>query len=397
MRILFIAMSDSIHAARWISQIADQGWDIHLFSSVDCGFVHPDIKNVTVYHSFYGKPGELDSSVHLNGLPLYSKKAAYGCISITKTLWPGYRIFHLRRIIDRIKPDIIHSMEIQAAGYLTMATKKKFPDKFPPWIVTNWGSDIYLFGRRPEHEKKIREVLNSCDYYTCECQRDVSLARNFGFQGTIFPVFPNAGGFELDSIASLRQEGPVAARRKIMLKGYQTWAGRALVGLHAIERCADLLKKQYEVMIYSASAEVIRAAKLFQKTTGVPVSIIPKNTSHYQILHFHGQARVSIGLSMSDAISTSCLEAMVMGSFPVQSWTSCADEWIEDGKSGFLVPPEDSEAVAEAVRRALTDDELVNHAAESNYRTAQERLDQSLLKPKAVGIYTFVAKERGIL
>ena len=86
-----------------------------------------------------------------------------------------------------------------------------------------------------------------------------------------------------------------------------------------------------------------------------------------------------------------------MGSFPIQSWTACADEWIEDGKTGILVPPEDPEVVELAIRRALTDDELVNQAAERNYRIAEERLDQSILKPKAIEIYTTVAKEKGIV
>jgi hypothetical protein len=89
-------------------------------------------------------------------------------------------------------------MEIQAAGYMTLEVKRRFLDKFPPWIVTNWGSDIYLFGRLPEHEKKIREVLYGCDYYTCECERDIALSKEFGFKGRILPVFPNTGGFDLD-------------------------------------------------------------------------------------------------------------------------------------------------------------------------------------------------------
>ena len=76
-----------------------------------------------------------------------------------------------------------------------------------------------------------------------------------------------------------------------------------------------------------------------------------------------------------------------MGSFPIQSWTACADEWIEDGKTGLLVPPEDPDVVEKAIRRALTDDELVNRAAEENWRTAIERLDASKLKEKVINFY----------
>jgi hypothetical protein len=44
----------------------------------------------------------------------------------------------------------------------------------------------------------------------------------------------------------------------------------------------------------------------------------------------------------------------------------------------------------------LTDDDLVDRAAEINCRTAEERLDRTMLKPLAVGIYRTVAAERRI-
>jgi glycosyltransferase involved in cell wall biosynthesis len=181
-----------------------------------------------------------------------------------------------------------------------------------------------------------------------------------------------------------------------MLKGYQGWAGRSLVGLRALERCADMLKG-YEVVIYLASPEVVIAAELFQRSTGVNVRIIPKGTSHVEILSLHGRARLSIGLSIGDAASTSMLEAMAMGSFPIQSWTSCADEWIEDGKSGLLVPPDDPEVVEKAIRKALADDALVDGAAELNYAVVGKRLNYYALKPMTVNIYNTVASEKGII
>jgi hypothetical protein len=78
---------------------------------------------------------------------------------------------------------------------------------------------------------------------------------------------------------------------------------------------------------------------------------------------------------------------MVMGAFPIQSCTACADEWIQDGKSGFIVPPEEPEEIGMAVRRALLDDALVDQAAEMNERTARERLDYPIVKSQATKIY----------
>lgn len=86
---------------------------------------------------------------------------------------------------------------------------------------------------------------------------------------------------------------------------------------------------------------------------------------------------------------------MIMGSFPIQSNTSCLNEWVRDGETGLLVPPEDPEAVAAAIRRAVADDGLVDRAAEVNARVAAERLDESVIRPQAVAIYRRVAAQKG--
>ncbi len=53
MRILFVASSEGIHVARWINQLESQGWEIHLFPTIDGVVIHPDLKNATVYSTFY--------------------------------------------------------------------------------------------------------------------------------------------------------------------------------------------------------------------------------------------------------------------------------------------------------------------------------------------------------
>lgn len=392
-KLLIVAMPDSVHAARWVSQLADTGWEIHLFSSNNSGGTCFELRNITVHHLFYSSKAECDRSVCIKGIPLFSDFAVFCTTKIFERFFPALMAARLAKLIKKLNPDVVHSLEIQHAGYLTLAAKNRFAGAFPPWIVTNWGSDIYLFGRLAAHKEKIRNVLAQADYYSCECQRDVCLARVNGFVGKVLPVFPNAGGFDLVATEALRSRGLVSERKVILVKGYQTWAGRALVALRALERTADLLDG-YTVAVYSASPDVEIAAELFHHATGVPVVIIPKETAHREMLSWHGRARISVGLSISDAISTSLLEALVMGAFPIQSWTACADEWITDGTNGFLVPPEDPDVIEKALRRALADDELVNTAAHYNLRLAQERLDQHQLRQMAVIFYQTAGKHR---
>ena len=231
------------------------------------------------------------------------------------------------------------------------------------------------------------DVLSNCDYLSGECSNDIKIAEKLGFKGRFLPIVPNSGGIDFEKINRIKKPGLTSERRNIMLKGYQNWAGRALVGLRALERCADVLKG-YRILIYSVDTiDVIIAAELFTQKTGIETFVIPFDTTYDKILSYHGSARISMGLSITDAISTSLLEAMVMGSFPIQSDTSCASEWFENGQTGILVSPEDPEDVEKAVRKALADDDLVNRAAQLNYDMLFERLEYSKIKNRVGNIY----------
>jgi len=377
-------MPNSIHTARWISQIHDQGWDIFLFPAY-IAQPHPRLKNITAFGATLQKKNLKEAHIRLIWwtIPFFWVDRIISKLKGTTTLFYTAKLLSI--IIRWLQPDIVHSLEIQHAGYLTLDARENLKDTFPTWIVTNWGSDIYLFGRLAGHKPKIEAVLSYCDYYSCECQRDIALAKELGFTGETLPVFPNTGGFNLEKMMFLRGSESPATRRIILLKGYQNWAGRALVGLQALRQCADLLQG-YTIAISVASQDVQIAAELFSQDTEIPIEIIPF-VEHDEMLRYYAQSRIYIGLSISDAISTSLLEAIVMGTFPIQSCTACADEWIEDGKSGFIVPPEEPNAIADAIRRALTDDNLVNRAAEINAQTATERLDYSNIQAQVIKIY----------
>lgn len=395
MKILFVAMSDSIHTARWIKQIVAHGWDVRLFPVHNHGIVHPELNCIFVYHTLMAQCGGLNRKLRLQRYRLFRVGRDFFGMELLSRFWPQGRKQQLKRIINEFKPDIIHSLEFQAAGYLVAKVKKEIGRNFPAWIATNWGSDIYYFRNFPEHEVRIREVLEQCDYYSCECQRDVCLAEGLGLKGLSLPVLPNAGGFDMELLDRFRQEGPVSSRRNIMLKGYQHWVGRALVALEALGKCADLLDG-YELTIHSASPETREAARVFRRKTGVKVTVLPHKTPHEKIMKIYGASRLAIGLSLSDGISTSFLEAMVMGALPIQSWTACVDEWCEDGVSCLLVPPEDTTAVVRAIRRGLTDNELVDSSAVRNAQIARIRLDYEKNRAIAADYYRIVARKQGL-
>jgi glycosyltransferase involved in cell wall biosynthesis len=86
-----------------------------------------------------------------------------------------------------------------------------------------------------------------------------------------------------------------------------------------------------------------------------------------------------------------------MGAFPIQTNTSCCDEWFEDGKGGFIVPPDDFEIICDRFVRALDDDDLVDRAALINWATVSARLDARVMREEIASLYNHIFTGRASL
>ncbi len=392
MRILFVGFPESIHTARWIAQLADEDWDIHLFPVHD-GPVHPDLKNVTV-HSFYRtSPFGNNDRVTRKGLPWPVLRGRGKIKAALERTAPHLAVnsARLARAIRTLEPDVIHVMEMQHAGYLALDSFTQLGASISPCIYSSWGSDFYRYGNESNHQERIRDFLKLCDYYIADCHRDVLLARDFGFAGEVLGVLPVGGGFDLQYMGQFRQ--PLATRKTIALKGYHSdrLLGRALHALEALCACEDLLS-DYEVIVYSADREVSEAVRRIA-ANGLRFRELSA-TSHDEMIKLMGRSRVALSIGLTDGTPNSLLEAMIMGAFPIQSATVSTAEWIDNGKNGFLVPPEDTDAIAAAIRKALSDDELLEEAARTNNTITTERIDCSIIKPQVIQMYKSVAASR---
>jgi len=389
MRILFVAMADSVHTARWISQIADQEWDLHLFPAYPARS-HPDLKNVSVHGV-----NRTSRNPSLTRRVITRVRKSLGRFRPQSSMDRPCPERELTRVIHRLQPDVIHSLEMQHAGYLTRAALDHCKgDDAKHWVYSSWGSDIYYFGNVDEHRDRIRRVLELCPYLISDCKRDIPLAKQFGFEGEVLGVFPGPGGFRIEQMIGYRKPGPVNLRRTIVLKGYhqQDWVGRGLVGLEAIHRCADALA-DYEIAVICAADNVRYAAEYVARLSGLNMNVLPRQSPHEEILRVLGRSRASIALSLSDGTPNTMLEAMVMGALPIQSDTVSTAEWIQDGMNGLLTPAEGVDAVETAIRRAVSDDELVVQADLLNRQITGEQISWEVVQPQVVQMYQRVASQ----
>ncbi len=401
MRILFTAMTDNIHTARWINQLSGLGWDIHIFG--DNGGVHPDLHDVTVYKPMpRGKSAPkgvkvaywwpLSRGEHF----LKTRLGALGAALLPDT---AARLAHL---IDKIKPDCIHTLKMQPYGYQVLAARDLLGGALPaPWLYSSWGRDTAMYRHRPDHLPLLQAAMSAIDYYIADTQRDVPIAYELGFRGEFLGVFPGSGGFDLDAMNAHRQPGPPSARRKIAVKGYQTDdGGQVMTALRALQRVSDLLH-DYTIVVQGGIgtyggrnyALVRQLADEIVAQTQIRIKFLPF-VPHEQIWQLFGSSRIGLSISRSDGTPVTMLEWMIMGAFPIESDTGGPGEWIEPGINGDIVPFDDVDRIASALRRALRDDPLVDRAAERNAEIARDRLDRGVIQPRVIDLYRRIQDSR---
>lgn len=389
-RVLVVGFVESIHAVRAVAPMLELGWDVHVFASHP-HWATPAWRDVTLHVD----PGFIPPEPHESVRVEYLEPVPDDPEPVVEGLSWRQRPRVLAATIEALSPDLVDSMEIQHGAYAMLEALTYLQGPPPPWLVHNWGSDVFYYGRNPRHLERLRGVFRNCDYYGAECHRDVGLARAFGFAGKALPVLPNTGGIDLDRARELRASGPVAARRSVALKAADTFVYRPRTALAAIERCGEEMRGM-TLSLYTADREIVADAEQLGERFGFAVDVVSSVEAlvpHERILELHGRSRVSISLSRSDAICTSFLEAITMGSFPIQSDSGCAEAWTEPGTGALFVDPEDVDGVAAALRRALSDDELVEAAAAANAAVVEGRLDDSLVRMRMIDGYRRVAAE----
>jgi hypothetical protein len=379
MKILFVAMQ-YIHSARWINQLKDSDHEIYLFDCLDSP-IHEDLQ-WTNYTTNWSKR----KIKPLKGETFLKKHFP----SLNEKIIPFLKVTaaeKLQELIQEIQPDVVHSMELQSESYPLIQVRKKINFN---WICSTWGSDIYHFSKESFHQKRIQNVLKNVDFLFTDNVRDISLAKKQGFNGKALGSFPGGGGFMIqeDFIQ------PIENRKLILIKGYHHWAGRALNALKALENNIEIIKN-YQIHVYAAHPNVIAEIERLKSKHNLQITYTKRGIedSHDSLLRKFGQARIAIGISVTDGIPNTLLEAMIYGAFPIQTNPGkVSEEYVTHQKNGWLVEDaENIQEITEAVKQGLTNVTLLSEAYETNkkYRVS---LEYKHIQQKVLEAYKMIEK-----
>ena len=371
-------MVDSVHTGRWISQFDGEAIEFMLFPATPHRRVHLLVRQRLAL--------KVETRVRFSqwmnwaALPL----------GIADLLFANFfRAKLLAREINKFKPNIIHIMETQHAGYLTDRALKTVKSK-PKVILSIWGSDLFWFQRFPKHQNHIRSVLNKVDLLVMECRRDRELALALGFKGLFFESMPATGGMNTVLLAEKARHLPAKERKWIAVKGYSGFVGQGKDAIRVISEIEGQIT-DFSVMVYSAGLGTRWFARRLQKKMGARLVIARKHKLlNNEIQEMFLKSRAALGLSLSDGLPATVKEAMCMGAFPIQTSTSCAGEWFTNQVSGILVEPNQIVSTAATLLKVLRDDELVESALRDNLIKSEQLFSENVLKEKAKKLYSSI-------
>jgi glycosyltransferase involved in cell wall biosynthesis len=105
-----------------------------------------------------------------------------------------------------------------------------------------------------------------------------------------------------------------------------------------------------------------------------------------KLLELYSMCRIFVHSSLSEGFCHTTLEAMAVGR-PVVSTKTAGSEMVEHGKTGFLVPPADSEALADAILKLLSDYNLACRMGKKAREIVEEKYDWNVVVEKYYNTY----------
>lgn len=387
-KILFLGVPYSTHVQTWIDLLAEAEFNIRLFGVQD-GYP-PHSWRVRTYLTTLYPPQGLDPDTRQSLFPTPEEwwKAQQS------TDWPQPRANSseewLAQIIEAWQPDIVHTLGLDPAGKFYFNFRYRHPKVFSAlWVNWLWGgSDIELSRLDPELAPRIARLFRECDQILSDNLVNHHYLLEMGVrpaQLAVLNPMPGVGGIDIDRLVSAWQGLPSQRRVILWPKTYEGPWSKALPVLEAIRLAWDHIQPcdiymlsvnaETRMYFYTMPEAIRKHCRVFE---GVP---------REQALAWMVGARVMLAPSLVDGMPNSLYEAMAAGAFPVVSPLDPITAVVQPEQNVLFARNLYPQEIAEAVIRAMTDDRLVDEAAQRNLALVRRLADRAVIRPQVIAYY----------
>ncbi len=374
MRLLFVADGRSPIAQNWMRYFSEGGHEVYLASTFECRPALP-LQGLEITPAAFSAAWTARRSARTLGL-----RTALRHFLGPLTLPRAAR--RLRAFIEKVKPDLVHAMRIPYEGMLAAEAYTG-----TPLLVSVWGNDFTLHApSSPLMRHYTHWTLQVAHALHTDCQRDLRLARDWGFEAKPWLVLPGNGGVRREIFHP--PDSPVRQPLVFNPRGL-----RAYVRNDVFFRAIPLVLQARPATRFLCAAmageqqvaEWIRAWHL-----GSAVELLP-SLSPLEMAASYRRAQLVVSPSLHDGTPNTLLEGMACGCLPIAGELESIREWIEDGRNGLLTDPTDPRRLAQAILRGLEDEDLRRRAADLNQKLIAERADYRRCMERAAAFYEDVA------
>ena len=400
MKLAFIADGRSPTTRGWLSLFTERGHDVHLLSTFRCAPLPAvaSLNFISVAFSGMGKQGEAGEFRAPGGTQGIGLRSVMRHWLGPLTLPRAAR--NVRKILETLDVDLVHSLRIPFEGMLGALAHPEIP-----LVASVWGNDFTLHARSsPGMNYYTRQTLSRVDALHADCKRDIRLAADWGFKpdrptvvlpggggvvrGLFKPAFPEFGSLGSEvrrQLENLPKDSPIVVNPR----GFRAYIRndtffRSIPGV--IERVPGTIFLCPAMAGNEEASRWIAQLKIEQS-----VRLLPK-LSQKEMAMVYRMSKVMVSPSEHDGTPNTFLEAIACGCFPVMGDLESLREWVVDGENGFLVDPDDPDALAQAASRALLSAELREKASKVNQDLVDERADRDRVVISAERFYKQVVE-----
>ena len=280
--------------------------------------------------------------------------------------------FKIRKLIKKIKPDIVHAHYVTQYGFCGAFSG------FHPLVVSAWGSDVLVDPNKSKILKlMVKFALKRADLITCDGEHIKESLTELGaktrkiciiYFGTDTKKFKPGGRSE-----KIREKLEVVdSPTVISIRGL-----KPIYDVESFIASAPLVLKEVPKakFIIAGEGPEENHLKELAKSLGILdnvrfVGLIPND----KLPHYLTSMDVYVSTSLSDAgLAASTAEAMACGLPVVITDFGDNRKWVEDGVNGFIVPLKDPKALAEKIIYLLKHEDIRKKFGMRNRRIIEER------------------------
>lgn len=402
-RILFIGWPNSPHTHSWIELLQGEKLNVRLFGLPS---VPPADWPVKTYMTTWvaGQNKAIRCFMTTEARRFWSKfteKFGNGVLRWLHRPENDVIAASLKKIINTWKPHVLHTLGFDPASYILLSIRDQLTWKHAQWVAqARGGPDLYLFRFRNDLRPLMERVIKTCDRFIADNQWNYDFASSLGLkeeQKTAFGIVSGTGGMDIERFGKGADTPPSQRNRLIyMPKCYDNMAVRGHSALEGLRlawphiqpcrvKCSWITQAEFRPWVRACLGEdILQHCILHEK-------VLPKEES----IQAMREARVLYAPSVLDGIPNSMLEAMACGAFPIVSPLEGVAGVVEQEKNVLFARNLYPEELAEALIRAMNDDELVDKAAERNRTLVKELADRNRVKSIAKQFYPELARLGG--